>query len=1048
MCQLPGLRSLFPYLKSLAITAVLWMVAGPSALAAQRSELAVETPTRYFSTHFSWHDVDVERLRRRLATFGVHVPLDVAGLVTVDIRADIPINHLFTANAYRLHGVLSSARLVVNGVELKELAATLDYDQGVLRLSQLLFQLPNASGPAGSIAGSASMQLVPRGDLTAQVSVDRVGVARLLEAVPELHASATGLLSGAIRSQVPVDRLRELSAWQAQGQVNLSGFRAMQLPALDATSHFRLANGLLTVDQLDATTTLGRLVGAGDLKLSEPFPFTAQLNAVSQDLSRFDLLPASFSFPAKMTGNVSLEATAQGTLQPLDASAQGTIAAGPLAISGVSVEAIRFEFDANRERMNFNDLVVRLHGGEIQGAGNIQLTSPFPLQGTFTWRQIELGALASHFGAGVPPMTGRSQGLAVIHLSLATARHWATWSIHGTATLEQLVAGPMGVASARTDFSLEQSAARGSLNAQRLQIDDAKIDALAARFAWDGRRLALDDMRANLYDGMATGAASLPFDNGAPTSMALRWQDVDAGRLLRQLLRLPFPIAGRASGDFTMTAPPGQLSNWRAWTVRVAFASPEVRVRGMPIGELSGSASYQSPMLRYALRGTLAGGRLDTAGLWPVAPNGGGEPVSGKLDLRGVRLARLAEVAAGNRWSLAELSGIADLDLHYEYPPEGNPTGSGVLVVSNARWGGLLLSDRLQAVVRLIDHRLELDQFGGMFARGRITGAGAIDLDQPLSSTFRMSAVGIDLSIALEPWPSVASMIQGLVDLDFEAYPGNPWQASGAVSLRAAKIGGVAISGWRLPISAHFSPASWRGEFEIRDARAQFAGGNITGKLRATWNEGLGLQSDINFSRVDVRKLLQQGGSVGRLASGKLDGALALSGRNVRSLGDLQGSMRAKLRDAQALAFPFLDSLQPFLLGIPISTVFTEGDARARLARGVVHLERLALSSSSAQLFAFGRVTIAGRLDLNVTATNSPTALHGRLGQILLARFPLVGPAPIAWLVEANRFLANRVIYLHVSGDWRHPTIQLLPVPMLEEEAARFFLSRAATSVP
>ena len=43
-------------------------------------------------------------------------------------------------------------------------------------------------------------------------------------------------------------------------------------------------------------------------------------------------------------------------------------------------------------------------------------------------------------------------------------------------------------------------------------------------------------------------------------------------------------------------------------------------------------------------------------------------------------------------------------------------------------------------------------------------------------------------------------------------------------------------------------------------------------------------------------------------------------------------------------------------------------------------------------------------------------------------------------LQEATNLLAGRIIYLQVTGAVRSPVIRLRPLPILTQEAARFFL--------
>jgi hypothetical protein len=61
----------------------------------------------------------------------------------------------------------------------------------------------------------------------------------------------------------------------------------------------------------------------------------------------------------------------------------------------------------------------------------------------------------------------------------------------------------------------------------------------------------------------------------------------------------------------------------------------------------------------------------------------------------------------------------------------------------------------------------------------------------------------------------------------------------------------------------------------------------------------------------------------------------------------------------------------------------------------------------------------------------------------LAARLSVLVSPPIGLLLEANQFLANQVVYLEVTGTIHSPTIRVRALPLLQEEAIRFFLLSA-----
>src|SRR5207302_8080788 len=98
----------------------------------------------------------------------------------------------------------------------------------------------------------------------------------------------------------------------------------------------------------------------------------------------------------------------------------------------------------------------------------------------------------------------------------------------------------------------------------------------------------------------------------------------------------------------------------------------------------------------------------------------------------------------------------------------------------------------------------------------------------------------------------------------------------------------------------------------------------------------------LRFYGVELRTLLRQLSDSSQLGSGQMTGRIDLTGNDVRSVDDLTGTMEATLQQTQAMALPVLQQLTPFLMpGQSNGGTFRSGDLRARLARGVVRVERL-----------------------------------------------------------------------------------------------------------
>jgi translocation and assembly module TamB len=259
---------------------------------------------------------------------------------------------------------------------------------------------------------------------------------------------------------------------------------------------------------------------------------------------------------------------------------------------------------------------------------------------------------------------------------------------------------------------------------------------------------------------------------------------------------------------------------------------------------------------------------------------------------------------------------------------------------------------------------------------------------------------------------------------------------------------GIEVADWRLPLDFSFIPGDG-GQLDIRDTSAQVARGRALGRASLTWGYGTRLDGSLRFYDVAVRNLFGPQSEVRSYASGQLSGTLDFSSDDLRSPEDLNATLTARLSQSQALGLPVLQQTIPFLglVGGAESTQFQSGDLRGRLSRGVFRIERVTLSSPAMQLIVEGNVTLAGLLDLEVTAATGGSFCNSRVLQLLGLRLPAIGPLPLTLIVDASAFLANRVVHLRVTGTYRNPVVQVVPTALLTQEAVRFFISRAGLPV-
>jgi hypothetical protein len=267
---------------------------------------------------------------------------------------------------------------------------------------------------------------------------------------------------------------------------------------------------------------------------------------------------------------------------------------------------------------------------------------------------------------------------------------------------------------------------------------------------------------------------------------------------------------------------------------------------------------------------------------------------------------------------------------------------------------------------------------------------------------------------------------------------GRVWSGGGNIVLTRGRVFGLEVAELRMPVRFEVAPARGRAEVGIEDIAATVGRGRINGRATLGFGIGTHMDGNLRFSGVDLQALRLTQSS--QLVGGQVSGRITFSGNDVRSLDDVTATVEASLSQTQALQLPVLSQIAPFLGPGRSSTTFQSGDLRGRLAGGVFRVQRLSLSGNTTSVFAEGTVTTSGRLNLSMTATTRLLGAGTGLLQAMGLRLPLIGPVPLALLVEATGYLSSASIHLVVTGTMRSPSVRVEPLSLLTDEAARFFL--------
>src|SRR5262249_46326426 len=141
------------------------------------------------------------------------------------------------------------------------------------------------------------------------------------------------------------------------------------------------------------------------------------------------------------------------------------------------------------------------------------------------------------------------------------------------------------------------------------------------------------------------------------------------------------------------------------------------------------------------------------------------------------------------------------------------------------------------------------------------------------------------------------------------------------------------------------------------------------GNVTFEWGGENRLSGRLVFSNVRLRSVSPSLGESGLFGNGRISGRLDLGGTNVRSVDDITGSLVATFNQTSVRELPVLGAITPSLTMPGLLQPFQSGDIQGQLSRGMFRINRLALNSPTAQVFADGTIMLSGgRLDLNVVA--------------------------------------------------------------------------------
>lgn len=775
---------------------------------------------RYWTTNWSFRDIDVATLSRRLAQIGITAPAELAGKVSVEFSVSVPINALRDATAYRLSGSLNSSRLRVESTAVR-LRTQVSYANGVARLERLagdFYASPSSRGEpgAGSFSGRASLRLAGEGarNATVQLDVQRLQLELLTAAIAEdsrYQIETAGTADGRLRWSGPVDSLANIAAWDAEGRLAIQNWSVDRMPPLDVdTGPLRIADGSITLPEFraDVVGVAGAgLTGAFQAQLIEARPWSIRVDSQQLPIDSLAAMLAWREVPAT-AGQLSVSGEAEGTMTPLDWQIDAELGSSDLAIYGVrlgdlqhrlvsdrsafeltsraesagtaAIDSVRGDFEITPETIELREIDATLlggsFGGDIQWARQRTATHRANLQ----WSDLNLRWDIGSVMTGIPAIVSlRTQGRTAWQVAADRIAMPADHSLRAMIQVDQLVLAelPIGSGSLLVRAVDGQLALRGdgSLLGGSFRVDSATELTPDVDFStwWDDLGLAV---------GPLSGRVRLRSISLARLADSFRLSPVGAGQ--------GWQGRGDAVVDFALP-PAGPTGLETRGSVRVRDFAISRRMIS-PALTLDFRSSGER-MFVDRLLGRYAGGSLQASGQWQLTGAAGGlDIVFSRVDVGRALMPLRSD--AGRRFG-GELSGRVRLARRPHTSVDGSIEGRSIVAdgvpLGTIRSG---LSGTLASAQRW---EMRLPNVRATLAGGRVSGhvvlssrsAGpAFDLQS------RWSAQHVDFESLIRGFSTSRSVGRGNLTASLEIGGRNIRGPSDLAGRFDGRLGGTAAS--------------------------------------------------------------------------------------------------------------------------------------------------------------------------------------------------------------------------------------------------------------
>lgn len=383
------------------------------------------------STQIELEEVQVsELIAKAQALTGFPFPIPITGKLSLKAKATIPLGQLSDLKQYVFHGDATLKEASFFKVDFALLTARLDLEAGVLELKQLrgaLVDRPDggpdnppqsappevpAEGPlpAGSFRGDLRAELVPLGSLKGRFEGRLLPVGELSAPLLPRPTPLAGLASLEVEAQADLAHAGDPNAWTVAGHAE-----SLQLTyhdsALDRVEfRFQVKEGRLNLPSLTAEMDGHPLHASGELDLKPPQEYRATLKVDDWDLEKVLSLVPQLPEKPPVTGTLTAQAEAKGTLVPWAVTTEGRARLGRFEVASVSLGAVPFRWSTDRDSILITDVEAHPFGGRLTAEAHIPVAGGGAAEGTATIRGLDTAQLSASLPGGDLKLSGIAEG--------------------------------------------------------------------------------------------------------------------------------------------------------------------------------------------------------------------------------------------------------------------------------------------------------------------------------------------------------------------------------------------------------------------------------------------------------------------------------------------------------------------------------------------------------------------------------------------------------------------------------------------------------------